>query len=89
MYWTKIEAFQKKGAISNFKNSISGMDSFKNQAEQMLQNTEAKLQKEEQEDTNLRSTFGEKWPLPQSNALNGPYKNNLNMYRSKLQIAAN
>lgn len=50
----------------------------------MLQTTEAKLAKEEQEDSQLRSTFADKWPLPQSSALNGPYKNNIAMYRSKL-----
>ena len=55
----------------------------------MLAVTEAKLNKEEQEDAQLRGTFGDKWPLPHSNALNGPYKNNVNMYRQKLQMAAN
>lgn len=50
----------------------------------MLQVSEAKIAKEEQEDAGLRATFGEKWPLPVSTALNGPYKNNVAMYRSKL-----
>lgn len=63
------------------------MEGFKKQAEHMLTTTEAKLLAEEKEDGNLRGTFGDKWPLPQSSALNGPYKNNINMYRQKLQIA--
>lgn len=57
------------------------MAQFRTQGEQMLQTTETKLNKEEQEDAQLRATFGDKWPLPQSSALNGPYKNNINMYR--------
>jgi hypothetical protein len=57
------------------------MVNFRQNAEQMLQTTETKLSKEEQEDGQLRATFGDKWPLPQSSALNGPYKNNINMYR--------
>ena len=88
MYWSKIEAFQKKGAISNFQNSIAGMQGFSQQCEAMLQAAEAKLAKEEQEDAGLRATFGQNWPLPQSSALNGPYKNNIAMYRAKLQMAA-
>lgn len=28
MYWDKINEFQKKGAISNFQNSINGMQGF-------------------------------------------------------------
>lgn len=88
MYWTKIEEFQKKGAIANFQNSINGMAAFKVQAESMIAQCEGKLQKEEQEDANLRATFGTKWPLPQSSAINGPYKNNLTMYKSKLELAA-
>jgi len=88
MYWNKIEAFQKKGAIANFQNSISGMQSFSQQCEAMLKASEAKLLKEEQEDAQLRGTFADKWPLPMSTALNGPYKNNIAMYRSKLQMAS-
>lgn len=88
MYWTKIEDFQKKGAIANFQNSINGMAAFKVQGDSMLAQCEGKLAKEEQEDANLRQTFGTKWPLPQSSAINGPYKNNINMYRSKLDLAS-
>lgn len=87
MYWEKIAEFQKKGAIANFQNSINGMNGFKVQAEGMLAQIEGKLQKEEQEDANLRATFGAQWPLPQSSAINQPYKNNVNMYKQKLQLA--
>ena len=58
------------------------------QCEMMIQTSEVKLQKEEGEDANLRAVYSNQWPLPTSAALNGPYKNNISMYRSKLQIAA-
>ena len=54
----------------------------------MLVQAEQILTKEEQEDNNLRTSLGGSYILPQSTGLNQPYKSNINMYRTKLQMAA-
>ena len=53
----------------------------------MLNQSMQVIQKEEQEDQQLRGTFGAQWPIPPSATLNASYKENLNSYQQKLQAA--
>lgn len=46
-YMAKIEEFQKKGAISNFKNVLDGLAGLRVNCGQMLDECEATLNEEE------------------------------------------
>jgi len=84
---TKIEEFQKKGAISNFKNVLDGLAGLRANCGQMLNDCEATLTEEETFDAQMRAMNGPKWTALPSNGMNGPYKQNISMYRTKVDQA--
>lgn len=53
----------------------------------MLDGAEADLNTEEQQDGSLRAALGAKWTALASNTMNGPYRNNIVMYRQKVDQA--
>lgn len=83
-YWTKIEEFQKKGAISNFNNIIEGLSSFRGNCMEMIQESEQTLNTEEQADNVNRSQHGAQWTILPSASMNVPYRQNLDMYKTKI-----
>ena len=53
----------------------------------MLQEAERLLKEEEAQDNGFRNSLGPKWsPMP-SNSMNGPYKQNIEMYWVKIKQA--
>jgi hypothetical protein len=51
----------------------------------MLNESETILMEEENFDSQMRAMQGQKWTALPSNGMNGPYKQNIAMYRNKLQ----
>lgn len=50
----------------------------------MLNEAEKILNEEEHFDANNRQMFGVKWTALPSNGMNGPYRQNIGMYRMKI-----
>lgn len=86
-YLKRILEFQKKGSINNFTNIISGIEGVRVNAEGMISEIEQLLNEEEQLDASLRSQHGPKWTTLPSNGMTGPYRQNVNVYRQKIQQA--
>jgi hypothetical protein len=87
-YWTKIEAFQKKGAISNFAQALANLGDLGKNCDMMIQEIEGIVNQEEQEDMNVRAILGQKCTFPPSSSLNQPYRMNTQQYRQKLGMAS-
>ena len=73
-YWNKIEDFQKKGAMSNFAQALANLGDLNKNCDMMIQETEAIVNQEEQEDMNVRAILGPKCTFPPSSSLNGSYR---------------
>ena len=73
-YATKISEFQKKGAISNFTSALENIGAIRQNCEQMLADTEAILQEEENFDKGMRDAYKEQWCVLASPGLNQPYQ---------------
>lgn len=84
---SKIEEFQKKGAISNFSNILESLNGMRNNCLMMVGEVEAQINEEEKFDNEMRAANGPKWtPLP-SASMNQPYKQNIKMYMQKIEMA--
>ena len=86
-YQEKINEFQKKGAMTNFTNIMQGIAGLRDNCKLMLQECEKDVKAEEDQDSFLRSTNGPKWTALPSNGMNQAFKQNIGMYRMKIQQA--
>lgn len=73
-YMVKINEFQKKGAITNFKNNLDALAGLRVNCMQMLDDSEKVLMEEENFDAQMRTMQAGKWTALPSTGMNGPYK---------------
>jgi len=85
--WLKIEEFQKKGAAQNFAQAIQGTESLKQMNTEVLGVCKQTLDAEENEDTQLRNQYQQRFNRPPSSTVNQQYKQQLFEYQQKLDMA--
>lgn len=85
--WTKIEEFQKKGAAQNFSQAIAGAEQLKQMNTEIINESEKIINAEEQEDTQLRNSYGANFNRPPSSSVNGTYKQQIFEFKQKLEMA--
>ena len=66
---------------------MGGMTGLRENCNMMIDATEKDLNDEENQDNQLRTAIGAKWTALPSNTMNQPYRQNIAMYRTKIQQA--
>ena len=71
---SKVEDFQKKGAVSNFSNIIDSIGGLRHNCDLMINECEKIIDEEEQFDRGMRDAYGAAWNVLDSKGLNQPYR---------------
>ncbi len=87
--WKKISEIQQKGGTTFLTNQLGNLEKKCEEIAKRINDMELAVYNEEQEDSNLRTLYGNKWVRYLSNNLNGKFYGFLNDYKGKLTIAKN
>ena len=67
---------------------MDNLKSLRDNCGMMIVDAEQQMMKEEALDSQMRNTHGVKWNVLPSSGMNAPFKQNIQMYRTKIQQAA-
>jgi programmed cell death 6-interacting protein len=85
--WKRVSEFQQKGNFQYLESLLSGVKQNRNTCFDIVGKCESLVVEEENEDNNMRSTYGQQWGRLPSSSLNGEIKTRIESYKGNLDKA--
>ena len=85
--WNRVSEFQQKGNFNYLESLLQGVNQNRKTCYDIVGKCEAELVKEENDDNEMRTTYGSKWQRLPSSSLNGEIKTRIVSYKDNLDKA--
>eukprot|EP00397_Hematodinium_sp_SG-2012_P007193 GEMP01007235.1.p1 GENE.GEMP01007235.1~~GEMP01007235.1.p1 ORF type:complete len:765 (+),score=177.57 GEMP01007235.1:190-2484(+) len=85
--WNKVQQVQTKGGAAALFHTLDALSEMDKMVFTLGQEIEAELNKEEQEDNEMRQRFSGQWTRPPSGSLNSTFRSQIQVYMGKMEQA--